>query len=305
MTSLIYARFQAKGKYLKHPDKLREMTTRYMEVYPTRELRARHVNLDLYKFLPLEVLTPSSTDMQRYKCEYCERMLVPASFPQHAADHRDSDQTLEPFTRCRLCTLLCPSGPKPQTDTCPAALGMVKTTSMPYMLVSTYEQAKAAANALAGYSTLILDCEGQDFGSSHGVLSIVSIGGYPVSDTVYLFDVLALREKHNPLLGPLLSILRNPYINKLVWDGRSDFLELALSYDITVEGVLDMQLAEVMQRSTDLNSHSLAYFRKSKPMMADIRRNPRLLEGIHRLLGLDHCADILHIVDALGGKDRK
>ncbi|RPD70656.1 hypothetical protein L226DRAFT_514191 [Lentinus tigrinus ALCF2SS1-7] len=295
LISLIYARFRAKSKYLQHPEELKQMTTRYMEAYPTRELRALHVPLDLDKFLPLEVLTPCPRNTRRYKCVRCERMLIPASFPQHPVSDDDKDE------RCRLCTLLVLRCSKVKVK--PGPVTGVSTAGLSYTLVSTYEQANAAAVALARHPTIILDCEGQDFGSSKGILSILSIGSYPPSDTIYLFDILALRDKHNPFLAPLLSLLRNPNINKLVWDGRSDFLELALTYDITIEGVLDIQLAEVMQRPTYLNTHSLTYFTKSKAVMKDIRNNPRLLDGIHRLLGLDSCAANLRVINALGGKD--
>ncbi|RPD67755.1 hypothetical protein L226DRAFT_576982 [Lentinus tigrinus ALCF2SS1-7] len=103
-----------------------------------------------------------------------------------------------------------------------------------YTLVSTYEQANTA----------------EYFCISKGILSI---GSYPLLDTIYLFDILALCG--------------------LVWDRRSDF-ELVLIYDVTIEGMLDIQLAEVMQRPTCLNTHSLTYFVKSKGMKDLEQRSP-------------------------------
>ncbi|TFK80693.1 hypothetical protein K466DRAFT_503441 [Polyporus arcularius HHB13444] len=170
-------------------------------------------------------------------------------------------------------------------------------------LISTYEQAAAAAQALTRYSTLILDCEGQDFNRPGGVLSIISVGTYPPSEIVYLFDVLALQDKENPLLAPLFCLLSDPGVGKLVWDGRGDFLELWLTYGVVVEGILDMQLAEVIRRPAYMKSHTLNYFSKSKAVMRDLESNPHLLDGIQRLVGLDHCAGILRVLDECGGED--
>ncbi|KAI0717810.1 ribonuclease H-like domain-containing protein [Cerioporus squamosus] len=287
LINLLYARFRAKKKQYSQSEKWQEMTTRYMEAYPTRELRAAHASCDLYKFLPLEIMAPSPTNTRRYRCTHCERMLTVASFLQSPSDD-DFDEPLQRSPQCRLCR------PSP-----PAA----STAGTSYTIITTYEQAAIAAGALARYSTLILDCEGQDFGRPNGVLSILSIGTYPASDTVYLFDVLALQDKDNALLASLLSLLRDPGVGKLVWDGRSDFLELGLTYGVVVEGILDMQLAEVMRRPSYLNNHALAYFSKSKAVMRDLQNNPGLLDGIYRLVGLDHCAGILRVLDALGGKD--
>ena len=37
---------------------------------------------------------------------------------------------------------------------------------------------------------------------------------------------------------------------KVVWDGRMDYLEILSTYGVAIDGVLDLQVAEVVSRST-------------------------------------------------------
>ncbi|TBU52672.1 hypothetical protein BD310DRAFT_211457 [Dichomitus squalens] len=181
------------------------------------------------------------------------------------------------------------------------------TGSMRYTLCDTYEAAAEASDALSRHETLILDCEGRDIGMPDGELGIIAIGDSTASH-VYLFDTLALSNKQHPLLSRLFTLLRRPDIMKLVWDGRSDFFEIADTYGVLMQGVVDLQLAEAAQRAR-LNprkrkgfraGHTLKYFKK---MQDELLAEPAALEGIHRLFGLEHCAGIFQALDESGGKD--
>ena len=85
---------------------------------------------------------------------------------------------------------------------------------------------------------------------------------------VYHFDVLALSDKHHALLSPLLTVLRDQKTKKLVWDGYAPFVELAEAYGVLVQGVFDVQIAEIMQRpphqtdGTLRAKHTIDYFKR-------------------------------------------
>ncbi|RPD55496.1 hypothetical protein L226DRAFT_469863 [Lentinus tigrinus ALCF2SS1-7] len=122
----VFARFQKKGQYLDHLEALKEMSARYMEVYPTRELRAKHAQLDLCKFVPLEVLTPPQDGAPRFECARCGRVLSLLCFSTAAAgvktaESGDAASSAKPepqvgeqgdrvveqrLTLCRLCHLI-------------------------------------------------------------------------------------------------------------------------------------------------------------------------------------------------------
>ncbi|RPD55489.1 hypothetical protein L227DRAFT_510071 [Lentinus tigrinus ALCF2SS1-6] len=173
-----------------------------------------------------------------------------------------------------------------------------------YTFCTTYDAATRAAQVLSASSTIILHCQGRDLGLPDGELSIIALSD-PAASEVFLLDVLLLCDKHNPALAPLFSLLERPDITKLVWDGRTYLLEIADTYGVLLQGVIDLQLVEVSTRGKKSEKnlraqHTMRYF---KSVMKDIRNNPRLLDGIHRLLGLDSCAANLRVINALGGKD--
>ncbi len=129
----LFARFEKKGHYLDDQEALKATSARYMDACPTRELRAKHAQLDLSKFVPLGVLTPPPEGMPTFECARCERMLSlrcfstsarppseeskaagPASDPAAPAGVTPEEVTAEEgqstmtwrLTLCRLCSLL-------------------------------------------------------------------------------------------------------------------------------------------------------------------------------------------------------
>ena len=105
MIALVYDRFAPgqRGDYLEPLAELLAMSARYMQAYPTRELRALHVPLDLCRFLPLDVLVPPPMWALRYSCARCVRMLTLSCFLTTQAGNRGPVVRL---SLCRLCNLL-------------------------------------------------------------------------------------------------------------------------------------------------------------------------------------------------------
>ncbi|KAI0800016.1 hypothetical protein C8Q74DRAFT_385926 [Fomes fomentarius] len=174
-------------------------------------------------------------------------------------------------------------------------------------LVSTYEEVEAAVQALSRHPTLVLDCEGRDLCMPNGVLSIVSLAD-PMASDIHLFDVLALADKQNPSLSSLFSILCDKLVTKLVWDGRHRFMEIADTYGVLIDGVLDVQIVEVMLRPKHkLNGsmrakHTVDYFKKSQAVMDHITNDPSILDGVDRTMGVEHCAGAVGVHKEIGGK---
>ena len=106
LIAAVYARF-SKSSFLKPLDELMEMTARYLQSYPTRELRALHVSLDLCKFIPMDVLSAPCANTPRYHCTRCERMLsLPCFSLDSGGGETSGSQGLVRLSTCRLCSLL-------------------------------------------------------------------------------------------------------------------------------------------------------------------------------------------------------
>ena len=178
-----------------------------------------------------------------------------------------------------------------------------------FTLCATYEEAAAAASELSRLSTVILDCEGRDIGVPGGALSIIALGDSTAS-RIFLFDVVALPDAQNPLLEPLLSLLRSDDITKLVWDGRCDFTEIADTYGVLIDGIVDVQLAEVMARpphkldGSTRARQTISYFKSSNVIMTHIAEDPSILEGIHRVMHFEHCTGSVGLHQDVGARDR-
>ncbi|KAI0717816.1 ribonuclease H-like domain-containing protein [Cerioporus squamosus] len=175
-----------------------------------------------------------------------------------------------------------------------------------YILCDTYESASQAADQLSACSAVIVDCEGRDLGMPGGALSLIAIGDATASQ-IFLLDALTLSDATHPLLAPLLTILRRPDVTKLMWDGRADFTEIAEAYGVRMEGVLDLQLVEVVQRGRRKRKgyrqeHTAYYFRDIKD---ELEGDPAALEGVHRLYGLERCAWEYKLIKKGEGKNHE
>lgn len=119
------------------------------------------------------------------------------------------------------------------------------TSAMSYTLVSTEQAALQASLVLCPSFHIFVDCEGENLGCEGGALRLISVGTMGAQH-VFLFDVAALQRI---ALEPLFDLLRNPRILKIVWDGRLDCLELRRTYGVELQGVLDLQLADIASRA--------------------------------------------------------
>ncbi|KAH7915527.1 ribonuclease H-like domain-containing protein [Hygrophoropsis aurantiaca] len=151
---------------------------------------------------------------------------------------------------------------------------------------------------------LILDCEGKDIGRTDGVLSLMCIGTAN-AEHIFVFDVIALRPFY-ALMVPLLDMLRNPLVHKIMWDCRNDFLEISGVYGIQIEGIIDLQLAEVESRRIFRGEKE---WRREGRISAGGRRLPvrvvkddkDLFKDVHVVQGMDACLRECHL--ATGAKD--
>ena len=160
-----------------------------------------------------------------------------------------------------------------------------------------------AARVLASSPFLIIDCEGKNIGASDGVLSLVCIGTAN-AEHIFVFDVLALRAPN--ALAQVLGLLADPSVKKIMWDCRNDFLEIADTYGVLLQGVLDLQLAEIDSRMSVRGEKEwkrigrLSGRRLPLPL---VKQNPDLFAGVHSLQGMDACIREARLLTT--GKDRK
>ena len=90
--------------------------------------------------------------------------------------------------------------------------------------------------------TIAVDCEGVEL-SHFGSVTLINIA---VSGQVYLIDVLKIGNTAYD--GGLRFILEDRSIQKLMFDCREDADALKHLYNVRLDGVLDVQLLEVMDR---------------------------------------------------------
>ena len=116
--------------------------------------------------------------------------------------------------------------------------------------------------------TIAVDCEGVNL-SRFGSVTLINIA---VRGQVYLIDVLKIGNTAYD--GELRSILEDKSIQKLMFDCREDADALKHLYNVRLDGVLDVQLLEVMDRIrhsgyTKIRSlkHCLELFVSDKTML--------------------------------------
>ncbi|XP_052082075.1 uncharacterized protein LOC127719809 [Mytilus californianus] len=117
-----------------------------------------------------------------------------------------------------------------------------------YKYITTTEDLKSAVheiqNALSTENIIALDLEGLNLSRS-GTITLLAIA---TRSQVYLFDVLKL--------GPatfdkgLKEIFEDDAINKLLFDCREDSDALWHLFDVNLDGVLDIQLLEIITQAT-------------------------------------------------------
>ncbi|EGN94504.1 hypothetical protein SERLA73DRAFT_188440 [Serpula lacrymans var. lacrymans S7.3] len=159
-----------------------------------------------------------------------------------------------------------------------------------YTLCSTSKSVTNAVSVLSHSPYLILDCEGKNIGRIGGVLSLLCIGTARAQH-IFIFDALALNQD-DPAVQSLLWLLSSPYVTKVMWDGRQDFLEIWDKYGITLGKILDLQLVEVVSRKTvrheDENKRVARIAGRCLPWKV-VKSNRELCQNIHVVLGMQGC----------------
>jgi hypothetical protein len=79
-----------------------------------------------------------------------------------------------------------------------------------------------AAAAVRQAGAAVVDCEGHELGDAQGrltIIQIIPINPQPVS---YVVDVVELQVRQAPALQPLMQLLADPAITKVMFDCRND-----------------------------------------------------------------------------------
>ncbi|EIN13050.1 hypothetical protein PUNSTDRAFT_131272 [Punctularia strigosozonata HHB-11173 SS5] len=111
------------------------------------------------------------------------------------------------------------------------------------------------------------------------------------AEQVFLFDALTLDASGHPAQR-LFNLLRDPRKRKLVWDGRMDFIEIWSVYGIPLNGVLDLQIVEVVSRVLAGEDDNQRLGRMARMLGAKevFRGKTRWkYDDIHRLCGMNEC----------------
>ena len=138
---------------------------------------------------------------------------------------------------------------------------------------------ESACQIIVGYKLIALDLEGFDLGK-FGKISTIQIA---TADTGYqfVFDIITLSG--NP--SQRSDILKNDKIMKLMFDCRNDSAALLTEYGIHLNGIIDLQLKEIMQRTDSTDEarrrlHGPLYHRNvegNPAMYTDVIRHSSLL----------------------------
>jgi hypothetical protein len=161
-----------------------------------------------------------------------------------------------------------------------------------FELCDSPEGLMKAVNVLESCSIIAFDCEGLDLGAEGGKMSLLSCKPLGTeSSKSYLIDGLAFTIEQ---LRPLLSILSNEAIHKVVWDGRMDYSELWHGYAIELKGTLDLQIADIVGRQVrgegvNEQMERLCSGRFIAP--SHVRRNKNNYAAVHRISGLKGAAE--------------
>lgn len=150
---------------------------------------------------------------------------------------------------------------------------------MSYTLVNTAQAAQQAHAVLSSSKHIFFDCEGDNLGCVGGTLRLISVGTV-LARRVFLFDVAVLSRD---AVQPLLGLLANATVLKIVWDGRLDCVELRRTYGVELRGVLDLQLADIASRAITGVSDQTKKYQRWHPLH-DVRFLDT--EGVHCLSSL-------------------
>eukprot|EP01062_Namystynia_karyoxenos_P074489 TRINITY_DN713_c0_g3_i1.p1 TRINITY_DN713_c0_g3~~TRINITY_DN713_c0_g3_i1.p1 ORF type:complete len:1121 (+),score=344.73 TRINITY_DN713_c0_g3_i1:472-3834(+) len=153
--------------------------------------------------------------------------------------------TRTPLRKQHQALHLCNAWPVLELLALPGGRKVRPKGSIKYNVVDSAEvAAEVVGNCLAPAPELFVDCEGESL-SRRGTLHLLQIGD---GDQIFLFDVQAL-GRDGVLRSGLAELLEAPYPKKIMWDCREDSDALFHQFGIRLDGVVDLQLLEVMSRT--------------------------------------------------------
>lgn len=79
-----------------------------------------------------------------------------------------------------------------------------------------------AAAAIRQAGSAVVDCEGHELGDAQGRLTIIQVVPVSPQPVSYVVDVMKLQMQGAPALQPLLQLLADPTITKVMFDCRND-----------------------------------------------------------------------------------
>ena len=126
---------------------------------------------------------------------------------------------------------------------------------------------------------LAVDCEGVSL-SRKGALTIITVA---TEEMVFIFDVLKLGEA--VFTGGLDVILQDKSREKLMFDCRQDSDALWYQFNVKLDGVLDLQLLEVIYRRE--NSAASSNLKTSKN-----KRRSQRTDEIEKIYGFRRCIEL-------------
>lgn len=144
-----------------------------------------------------------------------------------------------------------------------------------------------AIEVIKGSPYVVLDCEGQNLEDPNGPLSLISCRA---SGQSFLIDVKELLRKDGQThLRQLFDVLESPDIPKLMFDGRQDFCNFVHGYNVHLNGVLDLQVADLKSRTLrgEGEAGQLKRLKRGGYIHArELSKNRILYLPVHRLNGL-------------------
>lgn len=164
--------------------------------------------------------------------------------------------------------------------------------ALPRTLCNDVTTLTRAVTALRSCSYIVCDCEGINLGCLGGRLSLIILCGIPIVDSqqphVYLIDAVALKDR---VLQPVFQLLRSDHYTKVMYDPRSDWSELFHRHKVELNGVLDLQLADVTSRSVRGERESGQLARLFTFCGEDnVKSHRQSYTKVHRLNSLESCA---------------
>lgn len=174
-------------------------------------------------------------------------------------------------------------------------------TSNSYILCADNQNLAEAISAIESSSAIILDCEGKNLGQEGGSLSLITLRTIaPGPPKTYLIDTISLAQDK---LKPIFDIIQSSSPTKVVFDGRMDFSALYHRYNISMGGVLDLQLADIHSRSLRGETQDRQLRRLSPFLHIDAVLGQRSSYiALHKLCGLEQCVREHGIItDSPGG----